>query len=227
MLQRRWARLNDMSAFNNLRRSHQIMLNDQKSTLFSYLPMFIFKYSTSLNHNITKWLTGFLWPWICPPNKSNQLLAESPWMFVPNVRKFPGGVFELLCSQEWNRHMDDRTRQNRYAPSNDNWWHKARQHPDCVHHWKKENLRCFYIFLFFYLLKQSSIHWMNLAMEDRWSRSTGVFNAAIQTNHEVMKNSKRKFFCGCSVFPPLWSKFVVHSKTFFSGMRKKVLKLLK
>lgn len=58
---------------------------------------------------MTKWLMGFLWPWTSPPNKSNQLLVESLWMFVPNVRKFPGGVSELLCSREWNRHMDDRT----------------------------------------------------------------------------------------------------------------------
>lgn len=90
------------------------------------------------NHNMTKWLMGFLWPWTCPPNKSNQLLVESPWRFVPNVRKFPGGVSELLCSREWNRHMDDRTRRKRCASSNDDRWHNKRQHPDYVHHCKKK-----------------------------------------------------------------------------------------
>lgn len=93
------------------------------------------------NHNTTKWLMGFLWPWTCPPNKSNQLLVESPWRFVPNVRKLPGGVFELLCSREWNRHMDDRTRRKRCASSNDDRWHNKRQHPDCVHHCKKKEKR--------------------------------------------------------------------------------------
>lgn len=135
----------------------------------------------SLNHNITKWLMGFLWPWTCTPNKSNQLPVESPWMSVPNVRKFPGGVYELLCSREWNRHMDDRTRRKRYASSNDKWWHR-RQHPVLI---TKKN-SCFYIFWCLYQQK-SVIHILN-----EWSRSTGI-NTAIQSDHEIMINSKRLF----------------------------------
>lgn len=138
MLQSGWARLNGASPFQNLIKWRWMMKKCLHPVMFKinfsiFIPAHVY---FSLNHNINKWLMGFLWPCTCPPNKSNQLLVESQWMFVPNVRKFPGGVSKLLCSREWNRHMDDRTRWKRYASSTDNRWHNKRQHPACVHYGK-------------------------------------------------------------------------------------------
>lgn len=79
-----------------------------------------------LNYYQSNWLMVSPWPSTCPPNKSNQLVVESLWMFVPNVRKFPGGVSELLCSREWNKHMDDRTRRKHNASRDGDHWHKKK-----------------------------------------------------------------------------------------------------
>jgi len=55
--------------------------------------------STSLLYYNYEYLNFFFDLW---PPKSNLLILESKWMFVPNFKKFPQGITELSHSHEWN-----------------------------------------------------------------------------------------------------------------------------
>ncbi len=39
------------------------------------------------------------------PPKSNQVILESKWTFIPNLKNLPQGISEILNSQTWPRQM--------------------------------------------------------------------------------------------------------------------------
>ncbi len=51
-----------------------------------------------------KHLTAVTLPFDLRPPKSKQVILESKWAFLPNLKKFPQGVLEISRSQACNEH---------------------------------------------------------------------------------------------------------------------------
>lgn len=138
---------------------------------------------------MTKWLMGFLWPWACHQINLISCLLN-PCGCLCQMR---GNSLEVLlsyCVHEngtdiWTIGQDGHVMPPAMTTSG-----TIKDNIVTVHHCKKKKekkISDFPIFSIFdfCICWHPSIHWLNFALADEWSRSKGVVNAANQT--EIMK----------------------------------------
>ena len=106
----------------------RILLRRCKDNVFTKRGICKFNVTLTSGHR-SKIHVSSQWCWPLIFDDRTLFICELNWMFVPNLKEFPLGVYEISCSQEWNRSGYGQPKNIHILNHcTENWWYWARSY---------------------------------------------------------------------------------------------------